>query len=937
MASRRNSGKSRKGSYRKPNRKLAVESLDQRILLAADVSLHNGVLDIQADPHGGTVQVSQEGYVMQVTSQTGGKTENTRYPVFWVQRISFQGSNSRDIFVNNTRISTNAYGRGGNDHLKGGWIGDNLYGGAGSDTLEGRGGNDNLYGDDFLPFFGGMPGNDTLIGGNGDDKLYGMAGDDTLKGDNDRDTLEGGPGMDKLYGGDGNDILRGDDGDDELHGNQGIDHIYGGRGNDIIDGGWHTDWVWGDDGNDTIQGGPDDSRDIISGGNGDDYIEGGDGDDYIHGGGGRDTLKGGNHSDRLWGDDGNDTLEGQHGVDYLYGGSGTDILRGGSHNDHLWGGDHNDTLEGGTGADQLYGEKGNDRLQGDAGNDTLTGGDGDDTYRFDVDVSQGHDNLVEDDLGFFSFFAGRDTLDFSQGNSGVTVDLAAENSQVVHSNLSLTLGSDRAFENVIGSNRSDTLRGNRLNNRLEGRGGDDNLNGQVGNDIYAFDTDQPLGEDTLQDWYGTDTLDFSATSTRQINVDLQSDGTQTVNNNLTLELESWSVFERVVGGAKGDTIKGNRHSNELIGGPGDDTLEGRGGNDTLEGGAGDDDLRGGWNDDRYVFSGTNLGHDTVFGDADTNTLDFRYLDTAANVNLATTAEQTVSPGELQLTLKNAEAIDHVIGTRFADVIVGNDLDNRIEGLGGIDVLKGQGGNDSLWGGAGLDFLFGGSGADGLFGGEGVDFLNGGSGGDRFLQRDEAMDIVQDEQDADAVIRFKDASGSAGAFGVTWSSGRFTEHEIGRIDKTLRELQEQIGNTRLLKKADGGELRFVRHGSPNGDTGVLGWNDRSSIHFVSPSFHSDQMLREVVIHEIAHNWDSTGEDNAYWSQFDSLHRASISNADFTEHWARDENGNRYIYGTTNTEEDWTTCWEAYFGCSPEGTSSLFKAKLDVVDAFFRGLV
>lgn len=60
---------------------------------------------------------------------------------------------------------------------------------------------------------------------------------------------------------------------------------------------------------------------------------------------------------------------------------------------------------------------------------------------------------------------------------------------------------------------------------------------------------------------------------------------------------------------------------------------------------------------------------------------------------------------------------------------GNDLDNRIVGWDGHDVLYGHGGNDLMQGGKGNDVLYGGDGNDDLRGEDGDDILYGESGND----------------------------------------------------------------------------------------------------------------------------------------------------------------------------------------------------------------
>jgi Ca2+-binding RTX toxin-like protein len=81
------------------------------------------------------------------------------------------------------------------------------------------------------------------------------------------------------------------------------------------------------------------------------------------------------------------------------------------------------------------------------------------------------------------------------------------------------------------------------------------------------------------------------------------------------------------------------------------------------------------------------------------------------------------------------------GTQGADVIIGNELPNRIKGRGGADtvcaaggndVVLGAGGTDELHGGAGDDRLAGGDAADALYGSSGRETLRGGRGPDRLF-------------------------------------------------------------------------------------------------------------------------------------------------------------------------------------------------------------
>src|SRR5262249_50114170 len=142
---------------------------------------------------------------------------------------------------------------------------------------------------------------------------------------------------------------------------------------------------------------------------------------------------------------------------------------------------------------------------------------------------------------------------------------------------------------------------------LEGLASDDTLIGGDGNDTYVFDVDTNLGTDTIIEDVGsggTDTLDFSGTTTVGIVVSLSEGNKQNVTPsllfpNLFLRLITCHSIENVIGGDLDDVIFGNSLDNRL---------EGHGGNDILIGGSGND---------TYVFNtDVALGSDVIFENAD---------------------------------------------------------------------------------------------------------------------------------------------------------------------------------------------------------------------------------------------------------------------------------------------------------------------------------
>jgi Ca2+-binding RTX toxin-like protein len=422
------------------------------------------------------------------------------------------------------------------------------------------------------------------------------------------------------------------------------------------------------------------------------------------------------------------------------------------------------TLYGGGGDDLLKGGGADDWLQGDAGSDrfeftpqrwvfTFASGAIQSYLVVGTHPSLGLDTVDEaahqdaDALSFREYVFGEPIY-----GEGVSVRLAAVDSQHVAEGLDVRLTSSSGIEVVHGSSRDDEILGNVRDNQLYGVGGfsRDSLNGLEGDDllvgsgdrstVYGFGIDHhvdlgDLGRDTVIDDIGGGDfdsgaiLDFSAMP-EGVAVDLATVGPQTVSpGRLELVLDSAASIGWVAGTRYDDVIRGNRLDNRLVGGEGDDVLEGRGGNDRLMGGR---------DDDTYVFSGTtDLGGDWVEEDGGVDTLDFRAFGHPITLDL-NDEYQTVSAGYLDLRFSSLPRTDweceSVYGTAYEDAIRGNEKDNALYGYGGNDTLYGRDDDDSLYGGSGRDQLFGDAGRDRLDGGKdrARDELTGGAGRDTFV-------------------------------------------------------------------------------------------------------------------------------------------------------------------------------------------------------------
>jgi Ca2+-binding RTX toxin-like protein len=360
------------------------------------------------------------------------------------------------------------------------------------------------------------------------------------------------------------------------------------------------------------------------------------GNDVMDGGVGPDDMYGLLGRDEMYGNKGDDRLYGGYGDDVLFGGDGNDELEGEQGNDKLYGEAGNDNLKGGTGADSLYGGDGNDTLNGGEDADYMDGGNGSDTYYLDNpgDVVEDTGTDKGRDTLFIASYISKPII-LGKGIEDATLDEAARDST------------------LTGNETDNTLKGNSANNQLNGGAGSDELWGGGGNDSLSGGD----GNDELYGGAGSDTLDGGAGedcaeyADKAIGVFVSLIDAYARNNegDITAWTDKLISIENVCGGAGNDQLLGDAGSNKL---------GGRGGNDTINGGAGFD----------YV----------------------EYMDATVGVvvNLATGVAQDGEGGTD--TLSNMEG---VMGSAFADVMVGDSK---------LNVFWGYGGNDSMDGGAGTD-------------------------------------------------------------------------------------------------------------------------------------------------------------------------------------------------------------------------------------------
>ncbi|MDJ0618658.1 MAG: hypothetical protein QNJ63_18260 [Calothrix sp. MO_192.B10] len=436
-----------------------------------------------------------------------------------------------------------------------------------------------------------------------------------------------------LEGGKGDDELRGGDGNDTLRGGNDADGLHGGLGNDELYGNSGDDFLAGEAGNDTLDGG--DGFDSVS------YAEAPDAINF--------NLSG----DVVVGDDG-------------YGGKDTLInieqIEGSNYSDIITGSRENDVLDGAAGNDSLVGLEGNDLLIGGAGADTMDGGEGNDAVSYLNSTAPVNVNL---ETGLVISAGG-------EGDGDVLIDI----------------------ESIEATKYDDILIGNDDDNQLYGSEGDDEIIGGAGNDTlsgggvrdFSPETNLSPGEDLLSyktssggvevslkngkaenDGYGNKDIIEKAFEKRP-GKEFNQDGKPN---------SDYSSFENLEGSNFNDILEGDIGDNKLKGLDGDDTLKGDQGNDTLIGGAGADNLDGG---DGFDWADYSDSPEAVF------------VNIAANFGANGHAQ-----GDTFGNNDDISTVENLIGSDFADFLVGDNGDNKINpGLGnGTDVVNGLDGSDRL--------------------------------------------------------------------------------------------------------------------------------------------------------------------------------------------------------------------------------------------------
>ena len=385
------------------------------------------------------------------------------------------------------------------------------------------------------------------------------------------------------------------------------------------------------------------------------------------------------------------------------------------------------TITGTNGSDILNGTADKDTINGYLGADTMSGGANDDIYF----VDNANDKVVE------------------LANAGHEIAFSSVNVAKLWDNVEdLTLIGTAV--NATGNDLSNVITGNDKNNLLDGGTNSDVLVGGKGNDTYIVD-------------HVNDTV-----------VEQNGEGTDLIKSSVDFTASSW-VENLTLTGAGNIFGNGNALDNVITGNTGNNALVGGGGNDTLIGGKGDDVYTIDNLGDKVVES-AGQGTDTVVSTVGSFTLSAN----VENLSLAATAFEgtgnalanTIIGNDGSNNLDGGKGADSLYGGKGSDTYYVDNIGDAIfeaKDQGKTDavysaitigklwdnvefaVLTGAGalnatGNDldnRLYGNVGKNVIDGGLGADYMEGGKGSDtYIVDNAGDEVFEGKDGGVDLVK---------------------------------------------------------------------------------------------------------------------------------------------------------------------------------------------------
>lgn len=353
----------------------------------------------------------------------------------------------------------------------------------------------------------------------------------------------------------------------------------------------------------------------------------------------------------------------------------------------------------------VYGGAGADVLEGGLGADILNGGSENDLFTMLATGSDGGDTYIGG--------TGTDTVDYSNRDAGVTVDVAPNFGKAfiqgdifygVDVNgvaVDITIGATPFSYTTSGGGFGVKALVDELNAQLL------TLGTAMADDLGRLVIVAGSNSDDIV--VNTGSAGFVVGTYTAANVVDADDGEtgQTEGDDVRSDVEN------IRGTAHNDVLSGSQNPNVIDGNAGDDVISGGFGGTCTGNGADIDTLNGGAGNDTFPMGGANNCSDIVDGGLGTDIANYERRNAALNVSFDNAANDGEGSG-------NSSEADNI---KTVEVLIGGLVNDTLTGGTGNDEIHGGPGNDVIKGGAGNDTLVGNLGTDTMLGEAGDDFIN----------------------------------------------------------------------------------------------------------------------------------------------------------------------------------------------------------------------
>ncbi|MCW9032619.1 MAG: VCBS domain-containing protein, partial [Rhodospirillales bacterium] len=288
-------------------------------------------------------------------------------------------------------------------------------------------------------------------------------------------------------------------------------------------------------------------------------------------------------------------------------------------------------------------------------------------------------NVIINGSGDFDGSGATEALNVTGGAGDNVITTGQYNDYIDGGDGKDTIDAGGGDDSVLGGAGNDHITGGEGNDYIYAGEGDDVVDGGIGDD--HIDAGTGGGDDTYIGGDGVDTVEYDST-TEGIKVDLRA-GIATDSD----EAIAAAGEEGVANSIDTDTLSGIEN---VIGGSGDDTIIGDGNNNVLDGGAGDDTVIFSGNFEDYTISANEDGTFTVLDNTGTDGMDtisnfetVQFADRSFSVdesgNFQPIADAAENSGEEDTDISGTlEAVDFEGGVTFALASDGGPTNGSVE-------------------------------------------------------------------------------------------------------------------------------------------------------------------------------------------------------------------------------------------------------------------